>query len=86
MMGVAECKLGSSAGLQHAQQAKTLRIQLGQLNSPHGAHVLQQLGLCHFMLGDIQAAIVEFAAWASMLHVDPVLLLSSRTATSSARA
>ncbi|CAE7325852.1 unnamed protein product [Symbiodinium necroappetens] len=60
MMGVAECKLGSSAGLQHAQQAKTLRIQLGQLNSPHGAHVLQQLGLCHFMLGDIQAAIVEF--------------------------
>eukprot|EP00439_Symbiodinium_sp_Y106_P057183 s4352_g8.t1 len=60
MMGVAECKLGSSAGLQHAEQAKTLRIQLGQLNSPHGAYVLQQLGQCHFMLGDIQAAIVEF--------------------------
>ncbi|CAE7491136.1 unnamed protein product, partial [Symbiodinium pilosum] len=60
MMGVAECRLGSNAGLQHAQEAKNLRIQLGQLNTPHGAYVLQQLGVCHFMLGDFHAAIAEF--------------------------
>ena len=63
MMGVAECRLGSGEGLKHAQEAKDLRIQLGQLNNPHGAYVLQQLGVCYFMLGDFQAALDEFAAW-----------------------
>jgi len=60
MMGVAECRLGSREGLQHAQDAKELRVLLGQLKNPHGAYVLQQLGVCYFMTGSYDAAIQEF--------------------------